>query len=113
MVSKPLIPDNFYIGRVWCLEKSDVSTLKECGGLKRTDFCQFFHCWRKWWFSKDWFLAVSTLRGCGGLKRLNFNSFQFGRMWGLERTYVGKFPHWEDVVVLKGLILDNFHFRRV
>ena len=40
------------------------------------------------------FSTVSTLGGCGGLERTDFSQFLL----------------WEDVVVLKELILDSFYF---
>ena len=36
-----------------------------------------------------------------------------GECGGLERTDFQHFPLWENVVILKGLILDSFHIGRV
>ena len=47
------------------------------------------------------------------LKELILISFYFGGCGGLERTGFLKFLLWEDVVVLKELILNSFSIRGV
>ena len=43
------------------------------------------------------------------MKALIWGNVYFGKMWCLERTDVGSFPIWEDVVILKLLILHNLY----
>ena len=52
-----------------------------------------FYFERIWWSWKDWFSTSSSLEGHAGLERTGFRQF----------------PLWEDVVVLKALILCNFY----
>ena len=49
------------------------------------------------WPCKDWFWKMLILGGCGGP----------------EITGFLQFPLWDSVVVLKGIIFNNFHFGRV
>ena len=50
-----------------------------------------------WWSWMDRFWTISNLGGCGDL----------------ERTDVQKFPFWEDMVVLKGMVRVVFHWEAV
>ena len=66
-----------------------------CGGLERTDFKQFL-----------------ALGGCGGLERTDFEQIStLGGCDGLERSDFEHFLLWQEVVVLKELILNSFYFR--
>ena len=69
-----------------------IFTLGPCGGL-------------------DWFSSIFTLRWCGGLERTDFYNFYIGRVWWSRNDWLFiKFLLWEGVVVLKGLVYNNFTF---
>ena len=55
------------------------------------------------------FSTISTFRGCAGPEGLFSAVDTLGGFGGLERTDFCQFSLWQGVVVLKGLILDNFH----
>ena len=123
MVFKELIVNSFYFERMWWSWKDwfwTVSTLGGCGGLQRTDFEQFllwegmmllkelilnsFYFGTVWWSSKNWFWTVSTLGQCGG---------RCGGVVVMKETDFEQFLLWEDVVVMKELILNSFYFGTV
>ena len=61
------------------------------------------------WPGKDWFWTGSTLRGCGSLERTDFNNFHFEMVWWAWKNYFFlQFLLWEGVLVLKGLIFNNY-----
>ena len=83
VVSKELILNSFYFGRLWWSWKNSfwtVSTLGGCGGLESTDFEQFL-LWDSVVVLTDWFWTVSTLGGCGGHESTDLNSFNVGKVW--------------------------------
>ena len=55
-------------------------------------------------------ITVSLLGGCDGLQKLISNNYHFGRVWCLERTDFAQFFLWEGVLLIKGEMVDNFHF---
>ena len=86
-----------------------IFTFWGCGGPKRTDFnnCHFgggvafkglmsdnFHFGRMWWYCNNWFWTISTLIGSVDIKRIALQ-------WFLP---------WDNVVFLKRLIFNYFHF---
>ena len=68
-----------------------------------------------WWSWKEWYWTISTLRGLDGLESTHFQQFT---NWAdvvvlKEQTFFLLFPLLEGVVVMKVLIFNNFHFRRM
>ena len=91
MVLKELIPNSFYIGRVWWSWKNwflTVSILGGCGGLERTDF-EHFLLWEGVVVLKELIFQFCILEGVVVLKELIFNSFYVVRVrWSWNNWFI-------------------------
>ena len=76
------------------LEKAVISETRE-------SLCIYIRsCWRQELVKSEW---------CAGLANSDFGSIS-GCCGGLEMAAFCQFPLLEDVMALKGLIVDNFYF---
>ena len=86
VVLKGVVLDNFHFGRMWCLQ--------------RTDFVSFFS------FSVVMVVFIGLI-----LDSFHFvDNFFFDRCGGLERTDFLQYSLWEDMVFLKKIGFQYFHF---